>query len=270
MNRRRFLGTLALGTSTGAAGCLGVLSGGGNPDVSGSDTVTSGGVGRSTSPTDDVIDSLAEAGFPANICTEEIEDDFGIDAITDPVFAADWSGVDVAAKYFFRDTTELTDEQTVIGLEGEPPRAYPLSVLWVHEIVNDFLGGPVLVTHCPLCQSGVVAERTVDGEPTVFGVSGLLWQAPRVYEAASEAEGRVFGAARGNRTGVSVRNSGNLVMYDVATRSYWSQILARAICGPQTGRTLSILPSTFTSWGAWRAEHPDTQVLLPPPHSKTI
>jgi hypothetical protein len=56
-------------------------------------------------------------------------------------------------------------------------------------------------------------------------------------------------------------------MYDELTESFWSQAMGRAICGPLTGTQLSIVPSVLTAWRDWRTEHPDTQVLLPPPHS---
>lgn len=76
----------------------------------------------------------------------------------------------------------------------------------------------------------------------------------------------MFGVATdGSRTGV--RNSGNLVLYDAATGSYWSQILVRAICGPRRGDDLEIAPSTVATWGEWRRERPETDVLLPPPRS---
>ncbi|MDY6764245.1 MAG: DUF3179 domain-containing (seleno)protein, partial [Halobacteria archaeon] len=94
-------------------------------------------------------------------------------------------------------------------------------------------------TYCPLCGSGVTAVREVDGEETVFGVSGLLWKS-------------------------------DLVMYDKRTGSLWSQILATAINGPKTGETLDLLPSTLTTWGEWRKTHPDSKVLLPPPISGTV
>jgi hypothetical protein len=154
----------------------------------------------------------------------------GIPAITDPVFAADWADVDAT----------LDDDERVIGVvrDGDA-RAYPLAVLNWHEIVNDDFDVPVLVTYCPLCGSGVVAERRVEGEPATFGVSGLLWNS-------------------------------DLVMYDTVTDSLWSQILGTAIRGPATGTELSLLPATFATWAAWRDEHPDTSVLLPPPHSDTV
>ncbi len=167
----------------------------------------------------------------------------GIPAIVDPVFAADWSEVAIEVPSQKGTDTyrpRLSDDDSVIGVErGGQPRAYPLELLDWHEVVNDNLGGPSLVTYCPLCKSAVVARRTVDGRRTVFGVSGYLWHS-------------------------------DLVMYDRRTGSLWSQILATAIRGQRTGETLELLPSVLTTWGDWRASHPDTDVLLPPPLSNTV
>jgi hypothetical protein len=33
---------------------------------------------------------------------------------------------------------------------------------------------------------------------------------------------------------------------------------------------LSVVPSTVATWAEWRASHPDTDVLLPPPRSGTV
>ena len=58
---------------------------------------------------------------------------------------------------------------------GGDARAYPLRVLLFHEIVNDVVGGvPVLVTYCPLCNSGVVFDRRLDGDVLTFGNTGRL------------------------------------------------------------------------------------------------
>ena len=123
------------------------------------------------------------------------------------------------------------------------------------------------MTYCPLCNSGLVAERRVNGEPTTFHVTGLLWKAPRVQSAAAEERGDVFGV-NGIDPNAEVRSSGNLVMYDDRTESYWSQVLARAICGPRTEEELTPLPARTTTWGEWHRER-ETEVLLPPPHSAT-
>lgn len=212
---------------------------------------------------------LAAQGFPATVCEEEINEEFHIRAVVEPAFADDWSGIDPDEKYT-QGEDRLPDGMMVVGLEAaDRARAYPLSILWSHEIVNDRFSDPVMVTYCSLCRSGMVARREVEGEETVFGVSGLLWQAPEVNVRAAEQEGEVFGASV-NESDVDIRSSGNLVMYDEATRSYWSQILATAICGPMERTDLTLVPSTLTSWGEWHEEHPETEVLLPPPHSELM
>lgn len=189
--------------------------------------------GDARTPTDSV------AGIDLPVPDDQLVRAVGPDtiaAIVEPAFAEDWTGLDPDG---VSDPT-LPDGAPVVGVERDGrARAYPLRVLDWHEIVNDDLGGPIAVTHCVLCGSSVVIERIVDGAETVFGVSGLLWQ---------EA----------------------LVMYDRATESRWSQLLATAIQGPQTGERLAVVDSTLTSWGEWRAAHPGTVVLLPPPDSVPI
>lgn len=117
---------------------------------------------------------------------------------------------------------------------GSAAVAYPINILNWHEVVNDRLGDvPIVVSWCPLCQSGLVFRRPVrgaTGRPLVFGVSGLLYQ-------------------------------DNLLMYDRQTDSLWSQLEARAISGPLKGRGLRPLPAVHTTWGEWRFRHPDTLVL---------
>lgn len=88
------------------------------------------------------------------------------------------------------------------------------------------------MTDCVLCWSAVVAEPTVAEAPTGFGVAGQPWRAA-------------------------------LVLYDDASDSRWSQLLATAIRGPATGTQLSELPATPTNWGQWRSRHPDTVRSLP-------
>jgi hypothetical protein len=225
MDRRRYLALVA--GVAGVAGCAG--NGGGDdtdtPAWSPTPTATPVTVDGTELPVggDELVTALAPDG---------------IRAITEPAFGEDWSDWSaVAPEHRPESPPTLPDEAPVVGVEsaGEA-RAYPLAVLDWHEVVNDTLGGPLLVTYCPLCGSAVVADRLVGGEPTTFGVSGKLW-----------------------------RN--DLVLYDETTESLWSQIFATAIQGPLTGTRLSLRPSTFTTWGEWRQSHPGTVVLLPPPGS---
>ena len=55
----------------------------------------------------------------------------------------------------------------------------------------------------------------------------------------------------------------NVLMYDHQTESLWSQVLQRAVTGPDTGTKLARLPSTLTTWKKWRKKHPTTEVMTP-------
>ena len=126
----------------------------------------------------------------------------------------------------------LADADLVIGYVSESRAfAYPLKILNFHEIVNDVIDGvSVLVSYCPLCASGVVYDRVLDGRVLVFGNTSALYES-------------------------------DLVMYDHQTGSYWFQVLGEAIVGPLTGRRLEMLPSVTTTWAQWTELHPDTRVL---------
>jgi hypothetical protein len=244
--RRQFLAALGTGV-VATAGCRGALtrSALSDDDPRGGDADDSDGVGEYT---------IAASGRPSDVCERPIGDS-DIVAIETPSFARAWPD-DVGPPY-----RPVTAESTVVAvaLDDGRARAYPLSVLAVNEVVNDAFGGPLLVTYCPLCRSGFVADRRVAGDPTVFDVTGVLWRPPRIWTAASEEDGRV---ESDREDGVAA--SANLVMYDRATESYWSQLLGQAICGPRREDRLAVRPFEMTTWGAVRREYDDAQLLVPP------
>ena len=232
VRRRDLLASLGVAGLGGLAGCLGFT--GGSP--LGSPSPTPEPTPRS------VTTGFGDVTLPVN--GSEIETRLprdAIPAITEPVFGEDWRDWSaVPEEHRMQDPPELPDAAPVVGVErGGETRAYPLRILDWHEVVNDDFGGPLLVTYCPLCGSAVVGVREVRGEETAFGVSGKLW-----------------------------RN--DLVLYDEATDSLWSQLLATAIQGPATGEALELVPSSLVTWGEWRESHPDTRVLLPPPGSVSV
>ena len=126
------------------------------------------------------------------------------------------------------------DDALIIGVsQAGQSRAYPLALLVWHELVNDTLGGrPILVSYCPLCGTAMVFDRTsaAGGPPRRFGVSGLLYRS-------------------------------DLLMFDRATESLWSQISAEAVTGPSLGARLQLLRARTDTLGAWRRAHPETTVL---------
>jgi hypothetical protein len=247
MDRRTYLAALGLATA-GLAGCqtrTAPRSGNGSTAGTGSGQEGTGGAAAGTvtgQPPDSAAFGDVDLPIPRSELVRGAPRD-AIPAITDPVFAADWSDIYERSEQYnpiLPEGMELRDEDIVVGVtRGGEARAYPLKILNWHEIVNDELDGPLLVTYCPLCGSGVTAERRVAGEVTEFGVSGFLFNS-------------------------------DLVMYDDLTGSLWSQIMATAINGERTGDTLSLLPSSFTTWGDWQSQYPETTVLLPPPISDTV
>ncbi len=145
----------------------------------------------------------------------------GIPSIDDPQFVS----VEEASG-------QINPGDPVFGLAtGSTVKAYPQSILVLHEICNDIVDGtPVSVTYCPLTGTVLGFER---GE-TTFGVSGRL-----------------------------VNN--NLIMYDRATETWWPQMLATSIPGPwnddpQT-RSLQEFRVIWTTWEQWVDKHPETRVL---------
>jgi len=124
------------------------------------------------------------------------------------------------------------DAEIVLGVVSNgAARAYPVAILTWHELVNDTVGGrSILVSYCPLCGTGIVFDREVEGRKQTFGVSGLLYRS-------------------------------GLLMYDRETESLWSQISAQAVTGPSLGRRLELVRSTMDRWGTWKKAHPETTVL---------
>ncbi|MFQ5913392.1 MAG: DUF3179 domain-containing protein [Nitrospinota bacterium] len=127
----------------------------------------------------------------------------------------------------------LRDDDLIIGFAPQAGAyAYPLKILNYREIVNDAIGGvPVLVSYCPLCGSGVVFSRRLDGRTLLFGNTSALYHS-------------------------------DLVMYDHQTGSYWFQVGGEAIVGRLTGRRLRVLPSMTMPWREWKRHYPNTRLLV--------
>ena len=135
--------------------------------------------------------------------------------------------------------TVFSEKEPVIAVEYMGiAKAYPLSILLAHEIVNDEISGlKIAATFCPLCYSALVFNRTFNykGETKelTFGTSGML------------------------------RNS-DLVMCDRQTESWWQQFTGEGLVGFYSGALLEIVNSELIPFGKFRELYPDGQVLAPP------
>ena len=114
----------------------------------------------------------------------------------------------------------LVSSDQVVGVQIDgASRAYPISVLNVHDIINDTLGGrPIAVTYNWLSETTRVFDRQIDGRTVLFGVSGLVYNS-------------------------------NLLMYDRSAdgapgaESLWAQIEARAVAGTPK--------RSISGWAQW-------------------
>ena len=123
------------------------------------------------------------------------------------------------------------NEPVIFFQVGNDARAYPIQILIWHEIVNDTVGGvPVAVTFCPLCNTAIAFERTVNRRVLDFGTTGRL-------------------------------RFSNLIMYDRQTESWWQQAIGQAIVGQLTGTQLVSRPAAIISWATFQSAHPGGQVL---------
>lgn len=131
-----------------------------------------------------------------------------------------------------KEASWLRDDDVVLGVEfNGDARAYPIKILNWHEIVNEVIGDKeIVVTYCPLCNSGIVFDRRLEDRLLTFGNTGAL------YESA-------------------------MVMYDRETESYWYQIGGLSIKGSFEDKRLTVLPSFLTTWHEWKKLNPNTKVL---------
>lgn len=136
------------------------------------------------------------------------------------------------------ETTWLRDDDVVFGvvINGEA-RAYPRQIMEVREMVNDTLGGrDFAMPYCTLCGAAQVwfTDDLPDGlERPVLRTSGLLTRS-------------------------------NKVMYDVNTFSIFDTFRGTAETGPFAERGVQLNQHTVvtSTWGDWKAEHPDTDALI--------
>ena len=122
------------------------------------------------------------------------------------------------------------DRVLAIVIEGIA-KAYPIAILNWHEIVNDVIGKQhVVITYCPLCGTGMAFEARMGRKEMQFGVSGLLYNS-------------------------------DVLLYDKASESLWSQILGIAVSGKLKGTRLKQLSLEHTTWQDWKSRHPNSLVL---------
>jgi hypothetical protein len=133
------------------------------------------------------------------------------------------------------EATFLNDDDVLLGIfSGAVAKAYPAADLAQHGAVSDTMpDGPISVTWCGVCNTGIAFRATVNGRRLHFQ-----------YD-------RMVGA--------------NEVQKDFETGSSWQQATGESIDGPLKGTRLQLYPAVRTTWKEWRKRFPTTLVLRPLP-----
>ena len=126
------------------------------------------------------------------------------------------------------------DERTVFGIVvGDDSLAIPLNIAEIHEMFNLTLGGERLaIPYCTLCGSAQAFVTDRPAEELVMRTSGLL-------------------------------SRSNKVMFDLVTASVFDTFTGVAVSGPLQDEGVALEERTVvrSSWGEWKREHPETQII---------
>ena len=129
-------------------------------------------------------------------------------------------------------STFLDPNNLIVGIvHNGVAKAYAHRILDWHEIVNDAVSDrAIALTYCPLTGTAVAWNREVNSEITTFGVSGKLYNT-------------------------------NLMPYDRATDSYWSQMRLDCVNGPLVSTKIETFPVIETTWETWKSMYPNSMVM---------
>ena len=133
-----------------------------------------------------------------------------------------------------KDADYLDDDNVVFGIEVDGDvRAYPKRILAWHEMFVDEVGGINFAgVYCTLCGTVILYETDTPTLNHDMGTSGFLYRS-------------------------------NKLMYDQATQSMWNTIKGEPVLGPLVGKNIALEHQSVvtTTWGKWKALHPDSKVL---------
>ena len=141
--------------------------------------------------------------------------------------------IDVPIYQAISANTNSHPDGLVIGLKHNgSTKAFPHDIMTWHEILNDDrnTSNALVLSFCPLTGTAMAWKSHEDFGRTTFGVSGLLYNS-------------------------------NLILYDRATGSRWSQMLQMAVEGERVGEQLPRVQVVETKLSTWEAMYPDSEFL---------
>ena len=192
-------------------------------------------------------------------------------------FSGDWQQVapETTAPGFVTPqeaSTWLADNEPVIVVSlNNETKLYPLQILTWHEIVNDTLAGvPVAVTFCPLCNSALAFDRRIplndalQADVMALNENAVFEEVPATfYDAyAQQHDASNITAVLPVTFGVSgLLHNSNMLMFDTASSTLWTQLLGSGAVGTLTGTQLLRYPAQIASFQEATTAFPNAPVL---------
>lgn len=130
----------------------------------------------------------------------------------------------------------------LLAQSGNEIKAYSVTDLTRHEIVNDVLDGqPIMAAYCILADLGAIYERNYGDKELTFALSGYTYYDEGVWNGL---DGFVF--------------------WDRETESLWWPLIGKAVSGPLKNVKLIEMDKdkwSDTTWKHIRDNYPDAKVL---------
>ena len=122
------------------------------------------------------------------------------------------------------------DQLILVSFESQV-KAYPLKFIAPFEVVNDVLDGVAFsISYCPVTESTVCTENRQGNNVTSQVASGY-------------------------------RQNENVIVKDINSDSYWTQMLIRYVKGPYVSQSPKTLPMIETNWQIVKTYFPDALVF---------
>lgn len=193
-------------------------------------------------------------------------------------FAGDWRNAAAATNA----PSFIVQEEAAEWLEANEPviamhingeaKAYPLQILTFHEIINDTVGGaPVIVTYCPLCNSALAFDRRMPlsaeqrtalrAENPDISTTALDEAFIERYHFQSVDDPEVTAGLEVTFGVSGMLYNSNMLMFDSASSTLWSQLIGQAVVGQLAGTELLRYPAQILSFADFRAAYPEALVL---------
>ncbi len=134
-------------------------------------------------------------------------------------------------------------ERFLVATAPGEAKAYSISLLTRHEVVNDVINGrPIMAAYCVLADLGAIYSREYCEKVFTFGLSGYTYSDPQVWGGTDA-----------------------FVLWDRETESLWWPLIDRAVSGDMNGVELRKYSGRWfeTTFGVLKDKYPDALVLAP-------